>query len=98
MIQRKVGLSIVRRRRATIDIQTGFREQCVLGQTGREGVGGRLLAGLSPASLFVSTDEMRIEFEATLIFYIEARRKNISVCEFVNWNHCHKHIAQRWRA
>ena len=48
--------------------------------------------------VFVSTDQTRVEFEATLIFYIEAWRKNISVCEFVNWNHCHKNIAQSSRA
>ena len=81
--------------RATTREQTSSRA-CV-GQTGREGVGGRLLAGFRLLLVFVSLDQTRVEFEATLIFYIEARRKNISVCEFVNWNLCHKDIAQSSR-
>jgi hypothetical protein len=43
---------------------------CVV-QTGREGIGGRLLAGFRLLLVFVSTgSEKRVEFEATLILDI----------------------------
>ena len=43
---------------------------CV-GQTGREGISGRLLAGFRLLLVFVSTgSERRVEFEATLILDI----------------------------
>jgi hypothetical protein len=58
----------------------------------------RLLAGFRLLLVFVSTGSDESEFEATLITDLEARWKNISVCDFVNWNHCHKDIAQSWRA
>jgi|ERR1041384_2076382 hypothetical protein len=79
VIERKVRLSIVRWWRAHFDYpnsraKSGERisSSACVGQTGREGVGKRLLAGFRACySIFVSTDSTRVEFEATLIFYIE---------------------------
>ena len=54
------------------------------------------VGGRSPANVLSSQwGRTREEVEATLVRLFEAQRKNITVREFVNLNHCHKNFAQK---